>query len=302
MNRTVAIGRDADREKTARRLLRSATDKFYDPDVDIDWSAPIPDDKRYLPEHRVSLYGTPLWERMTPEQRIELGKHESVSIASNGIWFEVLLMQLLLKEVYRGDPTSAHVQYMLTEIADECRHSTMFAKAIARYGAPAYGPRPWAKQLARVLPLIAFGPSAYSSILVGEEIPDRMQRENLADESIQPLTRMVNRIHVLEESRHVSFARQEIARGMAKATMPQRAYHRFLTALVAFVIVGELINPAAYAAVGLDPREARRQARNNPHHREAIRQWGERAVSFLDGAGLIGGPGTFLLRRAFLLG
>jgi P-aminobenzoate N-oxygenase AurF len=210
-------------------------------------------------------------------------------------------MQMLLKEVYRGDPTSAHVQYMLTEIADECRHSTMFAKAITRYGAPAYGPRRWVKQLARILPVIARGPSAYASILVGEEIPDRMQRENLADESVQPLIRMVNRIHVLEEARHVSFARQEIAQGMAKANPVQRAYHRLLTAVVAYVIVGEFINPAAYAAVGLDPREARRQARNNPHHRATIREWSERAMSFLGDAGLVGGPGTLLLRRASLL-
>ena len=51
------------------------------------------------------------------------------------------------------------------------------------------------------------GPAAYSSILVAEEVLDRLQREQANDEAIQPLMRQVNRIHIMEEARHVSFAR-----------------------------------------------------------------------------------------------
>src|SRR5262249_55514788 len=92
------------REKTAERLLKSSAARSYDPDVDIDWSAPVEPDKYFLPEHRVSLYGTELWERMTPEQRYDLGKNEIVSITSFGIYSEVALMHLLLKVVTRRDP------------------------------------------------------------------------------------------------------------------------------------------------------------------------------------------------------
>jgi len=46
------------RETTAERLLRSSAARSYDPEVDIDWAAPLPEGKYYLPEHRVSLYGT----------------------------------------------------------------------------------------------------------------------------------------------------------------------------------------------------------------------------------------------------
>lgn len=42
------------------------------------------------------------------------------------------------------------------------------------------------------------GASAYGSILVAEEILDRWQRE-LKDDRVQPLVRMVCRVHVLEE-------------------------------------------------------------------------------------------------------
>ena len=39
-----------------------------------------------------------------------------------GIWFECLLMQLILRDIAGDDPALPHVQWALTEIADECRH------------------------------------------------------------------------------------------------------------------------------------------------------------------------------------
>ncbi|MDT7790020.1 MAG: hypothetical protein QOF58_8439, partial [Pseudonocardiales bacterium] len=169
--------RVADREKTAERLLKSSAEKFYDPEVDIDWSAPLVDGLFYIPEQRISLYGTPLYDSLTHEQRIELSKHELASIASVGLWFELLLMQMLVKVVYNTDPTSRHAQYALTEVADECRHSTMFARLVERIGCPPYGPVRSTHRLGKLLPTIGYGPAMYGSILVAEEILDRLQRE-----------------------------------------------------------------------------------------------------------------------------
>lgn len=298
MTRTL---KESEREKTADRLLKSSAGKFYDPEVDIDWDAPLPEGMRYQPERRCSLYGTHLWDQLTPEQRIELGKHEVASVAGNGIFFEVLLMQMLLKEVYNGDPTTRHAQYALTEIADECRHSTMFARSIERIGAPPYGPVKIVHQLGKLLPIIGYGPALYGSILVAEEILDRIQRESMADETIQPLIRMVNRIHVLEEARHVTFAREQVTRGMAKLSKPELRYQRWLIGAVSFAITRSLINPHVYQAVGLPPKEAWRTAMANPHFQETIRWSGERIMAFLDETGLVGAPGMHLWHKSFLL-
>lgn len=301
MSRALRVAQGSDREKTAERLLNSSAEKFYDPEVDIDWNAPLADGMIYAPDHRISLYGTPLWDRMTPQQRLDLGKHEVASVASNGIWFEVLLMQMLLKEVYRIDPTTRHAQYALTEIADECRHSTMFARAIEKVGAPAYGPPPILRRLGRLLPVIGYGPALYGSILVAEEILDRIQRESMADPAVQPLVRMVNRIHVLEEARHVTFARQEVVRGMAKLRKWELPYQRLLIAIVSYAITKSLINPRVYTAVGLDRAEAVRAAASNPHQKATIKWSGERIMKFLDEAGLVGWPGMRWWRASGLL-
>src|SRR4051794_32616662 len=210
------------------RLLKGSARQSYDPEVEIDWDAPEVPGLWWMQPERMSLYGTPLWDRMTEEQRLELSKHEVASIASVGLWFEIVLMQLLLKDVYRSDATSPRTHYVLTEIADECRHSTMFGKAIGRFGVPAYGPRKDAVVLGRFVPAVLRGPGAYAATLLGEEPVDRWQRDAMNDERLQPLLRMVARIHVLEEARHVSFARDELEKGLVGISKRELKWHQFV--------------------------------------------------------------------------
>lgn len=293
--------RSADRT-TVDRLLKSAARQSYDPDVDLDWAAPeVPGLWAMQPE-RMSLYGTELWDRLTEEQRIELSKHEVASVASVGLWFEILLMQLLLKDVYRSDPTDARTHFALTEIADECRHSTMFGRAIGHFGVPAYGPRPQVRRLAKVFPLIARGAGAYASILIGEEPVDRWQREQMNDERIQPMVRMVSRIHVLEEARHVTFAREELEKAVARMGRTERLVQQSLTAQAAFVMMRSLVHPQVYAAVGIDPREGRRAALGNPNYRATIAWMGEKVMPYLQEQGMVGGGyNRKVWRASFLL-
>jgi GNAT superfamily N-acetyltransferase len=290
------------REQIAERLLRSSAQRSYDPVVDIDWAAPLPPDKHYLPAHRVSLYGTELWDRLSPEQRRELAKHEIISITSYGIYAEVALMHLLLKVVTHGDPTSRHAQYALTEVADECRHSTMFGRGIEKSGVGPYRAPVWFRFALDLTLLLPIGPATWGGTLLVEEVLDRLQRETLADEDIQPHIRMINRIHVLEEARHIGYARAELARIVPRVGRIELAINRVALAAAAPLLVRLMISPDVYRAVGLDPKEARRVARNNPAYRESLAWMGERLVTFLTETGMIKGRlTTALWRRSGLL-
>src|SRR5690242_11322106 len=244
-----------DRDKTALRLLRSSSKNSYDPLLDIDWEAPVPADTPYMPLDRVSLYGTKLWDEMTEAQRIELSKQEMASIAGTGLWFEIILVQMLARYAYHQDPQAPHTQYALTEIGDETRHVIMFAKAIERAGLPTYRPAKYIHHLARLYKATARGPAVFAPVLVAEEVTDRMQRETMHDESINPLVRMVNRIHVVEEARHVRFAREQVARMLPELGPVRRTITNLAAAIVAAFVVHSLINPDVYTAVGLDKKE-----------------------------------------------
>jgi hypothetical protein len=291
----------ATREATAQRLLRASLDHSFEPATEIDWNArPIPG-AYYQPPERSSLYGTYLWDRLTEEQRIELTKHEVACIASVGVWFELVLMQMLIRHAYDRDPQTAHVQYALTEIADECRHSIMFGRMIEKMGCPSYGPGKRAALLGRIFKTTSMGPLIFAAALYVEEILDARQREAIRDESLQPISREVSRIHVVEEARHIRYAREEVAARFQRLPRFAQAEQRWALSLVALVATRNLIHPQVYAAVGLDPKEARRVARRNPHWQQTQRWAARRAVAFFTEHNMIGGPGKLIWKRLGLL-
>lgn len=289
------------RNETARRLLAASAKHTLDPAAEVDWATPLAPDRLFLPEHRASLYGTPQWAALTSAQRVELTKHEVASMASVGIWFEIVLLQLLARHVYAKDPRTAHVQYALTEMADECRHSIMFADMISTFQTPCYGPGPTATLLARVMKTVSTGPAAWAAILLGEEILDTLQREAMKDESVQPLVRQVSRLHVVEEARHVRYARDELVRQVAATPKALLPVTRLVTARTAHVITTRLVHPQVYASVGLDPKASWQLAQRNPARQESLRWAGAKLVAFFDELGLIAGPGVRLWRAAGLL-
>ncbi len=290
-----------EREPVAQRLLRSSLDHSYEPAIDVDWDAPLVDGCYGLSPERCSLYGTPLWDDLTEQQRRTLTVHEICSIAQVGLWFEMILMQMLVRYTYDRDPRTGHVQYALTEIADECRHSIMFAKLADRFEVPDYRPGRVVHALGKLFAATGYGPAMFASVLVAEETLDQLQRESARDERVQPLCRMVNRIHVTEEARHVRYAREELARLMPRLSPGQRRLAQALTPVVSFVVIRNLIHPDVYASVGLDPSTARRIARANPYHRETIIWSARKLMPFLREVGIVGGPFARLWRRAGLV-
>ncbi|MFE3293729.1 diiron oxygenase [Rhodococcus sp. NPDC059234] len=299
--RTSRLTRAGARQETASRLLASAARKSYDPLVEVDWDAPIPEGLYGMTPEWCSLYGTELWDSMTEDQRVTLTKHEAASIAGTGIWFEMILMQMLLRDIYSHDPSEPHVQFALNEIADECRHSTMFAKSAQRFGVPSYRPKRWIRESARAFKATATGSLAYGGTLFAEEILDMMQRDFMKDERVQPITRTVSKIHVLEEARHIKFAREETVRRAANISRFTRARIRLILGVTAYFVVTSLVNDGVYEAAGLDPKLARAAARANKHYQDKIREGSAKTVEFLDQVGLVGGPSTLLLRRAHVI-
>jgi len=290
------------RDETAERLLRASLPHSYDPDLHLDWDAPHDPDRYWMPPRRSSLYGTPMWDALGRAGQIELTKHEVASAASGGVWFETILMRMLTREYYDMDPRSRHAQYALTEIADECRHSVMFGRLVEALGTPLYRASRRDHMLGRYLVATARGAHMYAAILIAEEVLDAIQREIMVDDSLQPLIRMVSRIHVVEEARHVRFAREELVRQVFGLSPARRAHAQLVIGRSAALIAGRLTHPAVYASVGLDPATARAAARANPAFRATLAWAGRKVVAFLGEQGLVGGPGGFLWRRSGLLG
>ncbi|WP_059013574.1 AurF N-oxygenase family protein [Streptomyces specialis] len=296
-----SLGALKSREEVAERLLASSAKHSYDPDKVLDWDAPWEEGKWFWPPELLSLYDTPLWYQMSEEQRIELSRHEAAAIGAVGIWFELILMQLLVRHIYDKPSTSAHVRYALTEIADECRHSMMFARAIEKSETPVYGPNRLHHNVSRFFKTFSTTPGSFTGTLLGEEVLDWMQRLSFPDERVQPLIRGIHRIHVVEEARHVRYAREELRRQMKVAPRWERQMARMSCGGMARTFSEVLVDPRVYTNIGLDRAEAVAQVKASAHRRAVLQEGAKRLTTFLEEIGVLNGLGRRMWRSAGLL-
>jgi hypothetical protein len=285
----------------SRRLLDSSETLSYDPVQEVDWDTPLDTDHHGASPEWSTLYGTAYWAELTPEQQRELTRQEAASVASTGIWFEMILQQMMLRDFYGKDQSDPAFQWALTEIADECRHSIMFARGAAKLRAPAYRPRRLVLELGRVFKTLAYGEAAYAAILVAEEVLDVMQRDWMRDERVAPFVRTINNIHVVEESRHMKFAREETKRRLSNASWLRRRWNALVISIAAYHIVDAMVSKRVYAVAGLDVRRAVREAANNEHHKSMLRSSCAGLMEFLDSAGLLTREALWFYQRANLV-
>jgi hypothetical protein len=283
------------------RLLDSAARLSYDPAVEVDWDAPLDPELFGLNPEWSTLYGTALWDEMSPQQRVALTRHEVCSIMSTGIWFEMILQQMVLRDQYASDTTRPTFRFALTEIADECRHSIMFARVCDTLGIRGYLPRRSSLLLGRGFKTLASAETAYGGILVAEEVLDVMQRDWMRGENVLPMVRTTSRIHVVEESRHMTFARAQMKANLAAVSPRQRRFSALIIAIAAHVIVSNMVNQDVYAAVGLDQERARREAAGNAHHHALMRTSSAHLMSFLGECGLLTRPAAAIYARLHML-
>jgi hypothetical protein len=298
---TQADASEPGREAVARRLLDSSEKLSYDPVREVDWETPLDTDYHGASPEWSTLYGTSYWAEMTAEQQRELTRQEAASVASTGIWFEMILQQMVLRDFYAKDPTDPAFQWALTEIADECRHSIMFARGAAKLGAPAYRPRRFVVELGRLFKTVAVGEAAYAAILVAEEVLDVMQRDWMRDERVVPFVRTINNIHVVEESRHMQFAREETRERLKGAGRVRKQVNALVVAVAAYFIVTSMVNEKVYANAGLDADRAIREAKANEHHKSMLRSSCAGLMEFLHSAGLLTKAATWFYKRANLI-
>lgn len=287
--------------KKATQLLVSSSKHSFDPAIDINWSAGLDEGKWFVPEHRCTLFGTSLWSQMSQEQRLLLSREELAASIALGVWTEHMLLQLVSRYVYDKDVSTPQVQFALTEVADEVRHMIMFAKVVDSIGSEVYPTPTRILQTGRLLKTAAPVRALWALVLLTEEMFDRTQREMAADESVQTVVRSMSRLHVIEEARHISFARTELETFVPQLSKAELSALRMMLAMSVQTFAGEFFNVRAYSRAGLDPKQAVREAKANPRVRETFKWAAERITTYYGSIGLIGGASTRIWKNVGFL-
>ena len=274
--------------RTARRssqLVAASERMVLDPFTEVDWDVPIDDSAYHLPPEWLPLYGTAIWDVMTAEERITYSRHECSALSGAGIWFENQLMQLVLRHLAHLPVTSPAHRYLLVEVADECRHSTMFGEFIRRADTPAYAPPPEAVALDTLDDVPGHRALGYLIILAVEELLNATNRATMNDERIHPVSRQIAKLHVTEEARHVSFAKTYLAEVWPTLDDEERDAVRALAPVAVRMVADLTVDPAVYDALGI--AGGADAARANPHHRARVVEGLAKLTRFLRELGVV---------------
>lgn len=178
--------------------------QFIDPGR-FDWPAELDPDAWYFTPELISLYGTDIWEALDERRRKRLSLAEAVNFFSLNIHGEKYLISEISKRLY-ADEESELSRYLTHFVAEEARHMMYFSGFCRRYAEKVYPDRTMHGQAGGDEELDMF--LLFARINVFEEIVDFYNRTMAKDERLAPVVREINRIHHVEELRHLNFGRR----------------------------------------------------------------------------------------------
>lgn len=247
------------------------------------------------------IFGTPMWDEMSESERVRLTRSEVAQFLGVGIWLEVGLQVALLRTSHSANPGRPDIKFLFNECADENLHSLMFVNAIDSIGSHFYPRDRMLDFFGWVFRHIIWDEVAYGIVLAGEEIFDVMQRDWMSSDDVVAPIRRAAYIHVVEESRHMAFARRKIRDRLIGLSRFRRYVSTLVIALGMHLIARSLINRRVYEDLGLDWDVVKSNIDANEHHRMVFRRAAEPFIDFLSREGLLNGGARWIYRKSNLL-
>ncbi len=260
----------------ATRLSGASRRKFWNVYDTFDWPQALDPALWYMPPELISIHGTPAYEALDEEQKRRLSLYEIGNLFSSVLRGEVLLVQGLAQRLHargNGPEISGYLHHFADE---ENKHMVMFGEFCQRYIGKVYPdkkvalPRKYAEGEEEV--------SFYCMAMVVEELGDYYNVVIDRDPRVDPLVRQINRVHHVDEARHLAFGRAHLADLFARHSpnWPAGTLEGFREWLVGYLRAnwGDFYNPTMYRDAGLsDAYEIRQMALAHPAcaaHRQRV--------------------------------
>jgi P-aminobenzoate N-oxygenase AurF len=271
-------GTDQGFRSLTTRLSRASVEKRFDAYADVDWDAAEcaldPADPRLELPPSDPLGASDWYRAQPPELRSRITLYRVAAYMKVGWHFENLLQRGLLAMAVRLPNGAPEFRYIHHELIEESQHTLMFQEVVNRSGLPVRGMPRLLRRLAELLaiPAATYFPTAFFIGVIGGEDPiDHVQRQLLRDGIPHPLIERIMRIHVTEEARHLTFARQVLRRDVPRLRRGRRAVLSLVAPLELALLARLMLVPPGDMVrhCGIPPQVVR-AAYGSPHGRRFL--------------------------------
>ncbi|MCC6338590.1 MAG: diiron oxygenase [Acidimicrobiia bacterium] len=302
--------READYQKLLARLCAAAVVRRYEAYRDIAWDDPEmrvdPDDPRWqLPDDH-PLGATDWYRAQTPEKRSRIGLNMVAGFCYTGRIFEGVLSRGLLRFAATQPHNSLEYRFAYHEVIEEAHHSLMFQEFVNRAGLPV--PVVDADFIQATERVAEYGTTFPELLFIyalgGEDPIDYVQREGYRKRSDRhPLIQRISQIHIVEEARHVAFARAYLRVNVPRLSEARRTEMSLVVPGILGVLSSLMMQPPQHIidAYGIPPDVIDEAFTNNPAHRDLVVASLSKVRALCEELGLMDAEATRLWEEAGLL-
>ena len=238
-----------------RSLYEKAKRDQWNATRDIAWATPEPDDGRVLADELIDIHGSPLWEKLSERDRVELNRRITAWRLSVLVYGEQGAM-LACSQLVDIVPGTDEKFFQATQVMDEARHNEVLERYIqTRLGGLHY-PMPENERF--LFDAILTDPRWYIKTialqLVAETFAVSMFKM-MAEAAVDPVLGEVCRRILLDESRHMGFGMLALPKIVREATEGERREMEDFTCLAVEKVLTGFFPLEAYQDVGFSPAQ-----------------------------------------------
>ncbi|MCA1720653.1 MAG: ferritin-like domain-containing protein [Actinobacteria bacterium] len=236
-------------------LYQKGKDKQWDQTTRIDWSLEVdPYDALGLPVEVLAIYGTPIWDKLSEDQKRELHRHHAAWQFSQFLHGEQGAM-ICAARIVESAPDLDAKFYAATQTMDEARHAETYARFLQEKVGLVY---PINDNLAKLLDE-TLSDSRWDMPFLGMQV----LIEGLAlaafgvlrDMTTKPLPKQILSYVMQDEARHVAFGRMALKDAYREMSTAEREEREEFVVEACYLMRDRIRGKEVWGTVGLDEDE-----------------------------------------------
>src|SRR5262245_28288455 len=221
----------------------------------IDWSQDLdPENPQELPDEGISIFGSPIWERLTRSERANLRRHLQAWQLSQFMHGEQGAL-ICTAKIVQQVPSADAKFYAATQVMDEARHVEAYARLLHDKFDLAYPITPTLKRLLGDVLADPRWDMTYLGMQVLIEGLALAAFARIRDQAKNSLAASVNAYVMQDEARHVAFGRLALRDYYPRLTQAERDEREEFAVEACYLMRDRFLSEEVWDAVGL-PVEA----------------------------------------------
>ncbi len=215
------------------------------------WSQDLdPENPQELPDQGISIFGSPIWERLTRPEKATLRRHLQAWQVSQFLHGEQGAL-ICTAKIVQQVPSADAKFYAATQVMDEARHVEAYARLLHEKFDLAYPITPTLKRLLGDVLSDARWDMTYLGMQVLIEGLALAAFARIRDQAKNSLAASVNAYVMQDEARHVAFGRLALRDYYPRLTQAERDEREEFAVEACYVMRDRFLSEEVWATVGL---------------------------------------------------